>query len=185
MSEIIIINLESRLDQTLEAVKKDLSTIRTGRAKPSLVEDVKVEAYGTLMTIKELATISAPDTTLIVIAPWDRGLVSAISSGIQKSGLNIQPIVDGETIKISLPSLTQDRREELVKLVHSKLESAKIMVRQVRTDVKEEIEGHQGESGVSEDDIKNWLVTMQKIIEDYMARIEDMGKEKEKELMTL
>ena len=93
--------------------------------------------------------------------------------------------MDGETIKISLPSLTQDRREELVKLVHSKLESAKIMVRQVRTDVKEEIEGHQGESGVSEDDIKNWLVTMQKIIEDYMARIEDMGKEKEKELMTL
>lgn len=185
MSEIIIINLESRLDQTLEAVKKDLSTIRTGRAKPSLVEDVRVEAYGTIMTIKELATISAPDTTLIVIAPWDRGLVSAISSGIQKSGLNIQPIVDGETIKISLPSLTQDRREELVKLVHSKLESAKIMVRQVRTDVKEEIEAHQGEAGVSEDDIKSWLETMQKIIEDYMVKIEEMGKEKVKELMTL
>jgi ribosome recycling factor len=185
MSEIIIINLESRLDQAVEAYKKDLATVRTGRAKPSLVEDVRVEAYGTLMSLKELATITAPDTTLIVIAPWDKGLVSAISSGIQKSGLNLQPIVDGETIKISLPSLTQERREELVKLVNQKLEAAKIMLRQIRTEVKEEIEGHEGESGVSEDDIKNWLVTMQKIVDQYMVKIEDLTKEKEKELMTL
>lgn len=185
MSEIIIINLESRLDQAVEAYKKDLGTVRTGRAKPSLVEDVRVEAYGTIMTLKELATITAPDTTLIVIAPWDKGLVSAISSGIQKSGLNLQPIVDGETVKISLPSLTQDRREEMVKLVNQKLEAAKIMLRQVRTEVKEEIEGHEGESGVSEDDIKNWLVTMQKIVDQYMVKIEDLTKEKEKELMTL
>jgi ribosome recycling factor len=120
-----------------------------------------------------------------VIAPWDRGLVAAISAGIQKSGLNLQPIVDSDTVKISIPSLTQDRREELVKLVHSKLESAKVMIRGVRTEIKEEIEAQEGEAGISEDSIKAWLESMQKTIEQYMSKVEDLEKEKEKELMTL
>ncbi len=185
MSEAILANLKTRLDQTVEVVKKDLSSVRTGRAKPSLVEDVKVEAYGTVMTIKELATISAPDTTLIVIAPWDKGLVAAIASGIQKSGLNIQPIVDSDTVKISLPAPTEERRLELVKLVHQKIESAKVMIRQVRTEIKEEIEAQEGEAGISEDSIKSWLESMQKTVDLYMVKIEEQGKEKEKELMTL
>lgn len=185
MSEAILVNLKTRLDQTIEVVKKDLSSVRTGRAKPSLVEDIRVEAYGTIMTIKELATISAPDTTLIVIAPWDKGLVANISAGIQKSGLNIQPIVDSDTVKISIPSLTQDRREELVKLVHSKLESAKVMIRQVRTEIKESISAQEGEAGISEDSIKAWLESMQKTVDSYMIKIDELGKEKEKELMTL
>lgn len=185
MSDAILANLNSRLEQTLEVVKKDLSSVRTGRAKPSLVEDVKVEAYGTMMSIKELATITAPDTTLIVIAPWDKGLVAAISSGIQKSGLNIQPIVDGDTVKISIPALTQERREELVKLVRQKLESAKVMIRGVRTEIKEEIEAQEGEAGISEDSIKSWLESMQKTIDQYMIKVDDLGSLKEKELMTL
>lgn len=185
MSEIILANLKNRLEQAVEVVKKDLSSVRTGRAKPSLVEDVKVEAYGTLMAIKELATISAPDTSLIVISPWDKGMVSAISAGIQKSGLNIQPIVDGDTVKISIPALTQERREELVKLVHQKLEAAKVMVRQIRTEIKEEIEAQEGEAGISEDSIKMWLTSMQKAIDEYMMRIDQLGKDKEQELMTL
>lgn len=185
MSDIILAKLKTRLDQTIEVVKKDLSSVRTGRAKPSLVEDVKVEAYGTIMTIKELATISVPDTTLIVIAPWDKGLVASIASGIQKSGLNIQPIVDSDTVKISLPAPTEERRLELVKLVHQKMESAKVMIRQVRTEIKEEIEAQEGESGISEDSIKSWLESMQKTVDQYMGKIEDFGKDKEKELMTL
>jgi ribosome recycling factor len=185
MSETILVNLKSRLDQTIEVVKKDLSSVRTGRAKPSLVEDVKVEAYGTMMSIKELATITAPDTTLIVISPWDKGLVSAISSGIQKSGLNIQPIVDSDTVKISIPALTEERRLELVKLVNSKLESAKVMIRGVRTEIKEQIEAQEGEAGISEDSIKAWLESMQKTVDSYMLKIDELGKEKEKELMTL
>lgn len=185
MSETILANLKTRLDQTIEVVKKDLSSVRTGRAKPSLVEDVKVEAYGTMMTIKELATITAPDTTLIVISPWDKGLVSAISSGIQKSGLNIQPIVDGDTVKISIPALTEERRLELVKLVSQKLESARVMIRGVRTEIKEEIEAQEGEAGISEDSIKAWLESMQKTVDSYMLKIDEIGKEKEKELMTL
>lgn len=185
MSDAILANLKVRLEQTLEVVRKDLTSVRTGRAKPSMVEDVKVEAYGTLMSLKELATLSAPDTSLIMIAPWDKGLVAAISSGIQKSGLNLQPIVDGDVIKIALPSLTQERREELVKLVHQKIESGKVMIRGVRTEIKEEIEAQEGESGISEDSIKFWLDSMQKTVDSYMTKIEAMGKDKEQELMTL
>ena len=185
MSEVILTNLKNRLELAIDVVKKDLSTVRTGRAKPSLVEDVKVEAYGTYMAIKELATISAPDTSLIVIAPWDKGMVAAISAGIQKSGLNIQPIVDAGTVKISIPALTQERRQELVKLVHQKLEAAKVMIRQIRTEIKEEIEAQEGEAGVSEDSIKMWLESMQKSVDQYMLKIEELGKDKEKELMTL
>ncbi len=185
MSEAILKNLTDRLGHTLEVVKKDLSSVRTGRAKSSLVEDVKVEAYGTLMTLKELATITAPDTTLIVIAPWDKGLVSAISSGIQKSGLNIQPIVDGDLVKISIPALTQERRLELVKQVHQKIESGKVMIRGVRAETKESIESQEGGAGISEDSIKTWLESMQKIVDDFMSKLDELGKEKEKELMTL
>lgn len=185
MSDAILANLRTRLDNTIEVVKKDLSSVRTGRAKPSLVEDVKVEAYGTIMTLKELATISAPDTSLITISPWDKGLVAAISSGIQKSGLNLQPIVDGDMIKIALPSLTEERRLELVKLVHQKIEAGKVMIRGVRTEIKEQIEAQEGEAGISEDSIKGWLESMQKTIDQYMMSIEQLGRDKEKELMTL
>lgn len=185
MSETILANLRTRLQSAKDAVIKDLSTVRTGRAKPSLVEDVKVEAYGTIMTIKELATISAPDTTLLVISPWDRSLVAAIAAGINKAGLNIQPVVDGESVKIAIPALNEERRLELVKLVHQKIESGKVLVRQIRTEVKGEIEAQEGESGVSEDNIKTWLAEMQKQIDAMVLALEELGKEKEKELMTL
>ena len=185
MNQVILDELGKRLDQAIEVIKRDFSSVRSGRAKPSLIEDVKVEAYSSLMSIKELATISVPDPSLIVIAPWDRSLIGAISTGIQKAGLNLQPIVDGELVKIAIPSLTQERREELVKLIHQKLESGKVMVRQIRVEVKEKIEKLEGEGGVSEDDIKNWLENMQKTIDQYMSKIEELGREKEKELMTL
>lgn len=185
MSDVILAELEKRLATTIEVVKKDLGSVRTGRAKPSLVEEVRVEAYGTVMMIKELATISAPDTTLILIAPWDKGLVGAIATGIQKSGLNIQPIVDGDTVKISIPPLSQERREELAKLVHQKIEGGKVMIRQVRTEIKEQIEAQEGEAGISEDSIKAWLEAMQKQVDKCMEHLEILGQDKEKELMTL
>lgn len=185
MSEVILKSLDARLDTALQSVKKDLSTVRTGRAKPSLVEEVRVEAYGTLMQIKELATISTPDSTLIVISPWDKSVTGAIANGIRKAELNINPVVDGDTVKVAIPALTQERREELVKIVHQKIESGKVMLRQIRTEIKEEIEAQEGESGVSEDDIKSWLTSMQATIDTYTEKVEEMGKDKEKELMTL
>ena len=178
-------NLKTRIEQTLEVVKKDLSSVRTGRAKPSLVEEVKVEAYGTYLSLREVATITAPDPSLITISPWDKSLVGAVSAGINKAGLNLNAIVDGDVIKIAIPPLTQERREELVKLVHQKIESGKVMIRQIRTEIKEEIEAEKGESGVSEDNIKAWLESMQRQVDGAIVKLEELGKEKEKELMTL
>ena len=185
MSDVILANLKSRLEQALEVVKKDVSSVGTGRAKPSIVEEVKVEAYGTYMSLRELATISAPDPSLITISPWDKSLVGAVSAGINKAGLNLNAVVDGDVIKIAIPPLTQERREELVKLVHQKIESGKVMIRQIRTEIKEEIEAQEGESGISEDSIKAWLESMQKSVDAAIVRIEEVGKEKEKELLTL
>lgn len=185
MSEIILKKLEEKLEGTLFVVKRDLSSLRTGRAKSSLVENIKVEAYGDLMEIRELAGISSPDSTLIVITPWDKSLTAAIATGIRKSELNISPIVDGESIKIAIPPLTEERRLEMVKQVHQKLESGKVMVRNIRGEIKEDIEKQKGEAGISEDNIEYWLEQMQKTVEKYIENIEVMGKEKEKELMTL
>lgn len=185
MTDVILSDLATRLENALGVVKKDVSTVRTGRAKPSLVEDVKVEAYGSLMVIKELATITTPDPTLIVIAPWDKSLTGPISNGIRKAELNVNPVVDGEVVKVAIPALTEERRKELVKVVAQKIETGKVMVRHIRTEIKEMIEAQEGESGVSEDDIKMWLNEMQKEVDDYMTKVEDVGREKEKELMTL
>lgn len=185
MSDTTLKTLEERLQRVEEVVRKDLSTVRTGRAKPSLVEEVKVEAYGTVMSLKELATITTPDPSLVLISPWDKSLVSAISGGIQKAELNLSPVVDGETVKIAIPALTEERRKELVKQVAQKLESGRVMLRQVRGEVKEEIESEEGEPGVSEDDIKSWLKRMQELVDKWGERLEQLGKEKEQELMTL
>lgn len=185
MSEQILANLKGRLAQALEVVKKDLTSVRTGRAKPQIVEDVRVEAYGTIMTAKELATIAAPDSSLITITPWDKSLVAAIAAGVNKAGLNLNAMVDGDTIKIAIPALTQERREELVKLVHQKVESGRVMGRNIRGEIKGEIEKQKGSAGVSEDSIKSWLEQMQKQVEGFMEQMDALGKEKEKELMTL
>ncbi|MEI6690808.1 MAG: ribosome recycling factor [bacterium] len=185
MGEDILKSLVTRLTGAIEAVKKDLSSIRTGRAKPSMVENVKVEAYGAYMELRELASITAPDTTLIVISPWDKSLINAIANGIRKADLNVNPIVDGETVKIAIASLTEERRQELVKMTHQKLETGRVMIRQVRAEIKEEIEKLEDESGVSEDDVKRWLSEMQKTVEEYMGKIDLLGKEKQIELLTL
>lgn len=185
MSEALFADLEKRLETALQLLKKDLATVRTGRAKPSLVEEVKVEAYGTLMEIRELATITTPDANLIVIAPWDKSLTGAVANGIRKAELNLNPVVDGESIKVAIPALTQERRQELVKVVGQKIETSRVMARQIRNEIKEMIEAQQGETGVSEDDVKWELSEMQKKVDHYLGEIEEAGKTKEQELMTI
>lgn len=185
MGDEILKQLSVRLETALSSIKKDLSTVRTGRAKSSMVEEVRVEAYGAIMTLKELASVAVPDPTLIVISPWDKSLVANILTGVQKAELNLQVVADGETIKISVPPLSQERRQELVKLVHTKLEAGKVMIRNIRTDTKAEIEALEGQGGVSEDDIKVWLARMQTEIDRYSTLAEQVGRDKETELTTL
>ncbi|MDQ3008726.1 MAG: ribosome recycling factor [bacterium] len=164
---------------------QDLNTLRTGRASSSLLDPVQVEAYGTRMKIGEVANVTAPDATMILVTPWDKSLLGAIERGISIAGLNLNPVVDGQMIRVVVPALTEERRKEMVKLLHQKLETARVMMRNVRSDIKREIEQQKGLPGVSEDAIAADLETLETAFKKQMASIDDLGQRKEKELMTV
>jgi len=169
----------------LDVFASDLSTIRTGRARPSLVENIEVEAYGGKMKLLELYSISAPDTSSIVIKPWDKSVIKDIEKAITISDLHIQPVVDGDQIRLSIPPLTGERRQELIKLVSQKKNATLEMLRDIRIKYKKQIDNQKGQPGISEDAIKKDLEDMQKMTEDFTGHIEEMGKAKEKELSEL
>jgi ribosome recycling factor len=175
--------LKQKLEKVLEIVDGDLATIRTGRAKPDLVGGLEVSAYGGRMKLFEVANISAPDPSLITVVPWDKSLIREIEKAINESQMQLSANVSGEMIRVPVPALTEERRKDFVKLLHQKMESGRVMVRQVRQDVKEEIEKMKKQSGVSEDDVERLLEELQKMTDDYMIKVEEMGKKKEAEIM--
>jgi len=178
-------DMKKKMDAVIGFVVNDSKQIKTGRAKPSLVEDVMVEAYGSMMHLKELASISSPDTHLLTISPWDKSVLSSIEKALAKGTLGVNPVVDGEMIRIALPALTQERREEMVKLVQQNIESGKQMLRGVTNDTKKLIEDQKGSAGVSEDDIKRQLEEMQKLFDAWNEKLEMVGADKEKELLQI
>jgi ribosome recycling factor len=180
-------DMKKKLETTLSVLSEDLGMIKTGRAKPSLVEHVMIEAYDGAgkMPLNELSSITAPDTTMLVIQPWDQSVIRKIVQGLSQSDLNLNPVLDGNIIRISIPPLTEERRLEMVKLVHMKIEGGKEMMRDVRNDVKRMVDKQKDTPDVSEDDIKRDLEEMQKIFDGYVEQLQDMGKAKEQELMSL
>jgi ribosome recycling factor len=175
-----------KLDQSIKVISEDLAMVRTGRAQPSLVENIAIEAYpGTWMKIPEVASVSAPDSHMLVIKPWDQSTLRKIESGIAAENIGVNPIIDGDMIRIMIPTLTEERRKELVKAVKQKVESGKNILRDIRAEEKREIEAKKGDAGVSEDDVERWLLDMQKLFDSYIDKVETMGAEKEKELMQI
>ena len=168
-------------------IQGDLATVKTGRARPELVEQVAVEAYAgqPRMMIMELATISAPDPHLLVVKPWDQGVIDKIEKALMTSDLGLAPVVDGEIIRIAVPALTEERRQDLVLLVHKKLEAGRNLLRQERQEVKEKIEAQKGQPGVSEDDIFRQIEELDKLTHEFMGKIDELGKGKEAELMQI
>ena len=147
-------NFTQKANKSLEHFEQELKKLRTGRAHAQLLDDVKVAAYGTTLGVQELAIISVPDANLLVIKPYDKNQLETIEKAIATSHLNISPIVGGDTIKIVIPQLTEERRQEMVKLLNQKLEQARVILRGIRTDAKKEIEAQARKVGISEDDIK-------------------------------
>ena len=179
-------DMTKRMDEILRLVGEELKLIRAGRAKPEMIEHVKVEAYpGQVMQLIELASITSPDPHLLVVQPWDASTIKAIEKGLAASDLKLNPVVDGNIVRISLPALTQERREEVVKLVKQKIESGKNMLRDARHKTKRDVDEKKNESGVSEDDIKAWIEEMQDLFDKYSARLEDMETHKTKDLMEI
>lgn len=175
---------KKKIDKVLEILRGDLATIRTGRAAPSLVENIVINAYSGSAKLKvmELATIGAQDTQTLVITPFDVSTIHEIQKGIEAANVGLNPVIDGNMLRISIPPLSQDRRQELIKAMKHKLENGKIMVRQVRhdamDDIKTEYEGR-------EDDIKRLEKDVQRLVDETMETIDSYGKQKEQELLQI
>jgi len=177
-------SLKSRMQQVLELVINDISSIRTGRATPSLVEDIQVAVYGgqQRMTIKELATITAPDTQSLTISPWDKSIIGDIRKGMMEANVGMNPSIDGEILRISLPPMTGEEREKYVKLLGTKLENGKIMIRQVRGDGMHDIKSGFEKKEITEDEKFAQEKTLQGITDDFISKIDEIGNSKEEEL---
>ena len=172
-------------EKTIEHLKSEISTLRTGRATPALVEDVTVEAYGVKQPLKAVASISVADAKTLTIDPWDKGLIQAVELAIGNSQLGINPVNDGKLIRLPLPELTQDRRQELIKVLHTKLEQARIAVRKIREDVRKEIDKAEKDKEIGEDEKYTLQDELEKLVKEYNDRMKEMGENKEKEIVTV
>ena len=170
-------------DAVLEFAKNEAAAIRTGRASPSLVEDLQVEYMGSRLKIKEVASISTPEPRVILIQPWDKGALALIEKAIRESSIGLNPVVDGTSVRLTLPSLTEERRKEFVKLLNQKIEEARIRVRQVREDILKKVQAEIREKKARDDDDRKAKEEIQKIVDDLNKKFEELSKKKEQELM--
>ena len=172
----------SKMDKSIQSLKKDISTLRTGRANTSMLDTIKIDVYGQLMPIEQLATISVPEARLISVQVWDKVNTSLIEGAIQKSELGINPQIDGQTIRLRIPDLTEDRRKELIKVLKSMGEKFKVAIRNIRREANEELKKKLKEKIISEDDNKKFEKNIQKITDNNIDQIEKILLEKEKEI---
>jgi ribosome recycling factor len=183
MIEETLADAEDRMKKAVGALKRELATIRTGRAQPSLVDHVRVDYYGTPTPLNQLATVSAPEARLLTIQPWDRQSLGTIEKAIQKSDLGLNPTNDGQIIRLVIPQLTEERRKELVKLVHRRVEEGRVAVRNVRRDCLEQLRRLEKEKEISEDDDRRAQERLQKLTDQFVKDIDGLGHEKEEELL--
>jgi ribosome recycling factor len=174
---------EERMKGALEALEEDLAGIRTGRASPALVEKLSVEYYGMPTPLMQLATISVPESRMLMIRPFDAATLRNIERAIMASDLGLTPNNDGKVIRLNLPSLTEERRRDLVKLVHTRLEEARVAVRNVRRDGIKDLREFEHEKLISEDELEEGEDNLQKLTDKYIELVNEVGVRKEKEIM--
>lgn len=172
-------------EQVFEHLEKELHNLRSGRANASMVEDLPVEAYGSTMELKGMASITVPDAKTIQIEPWDKNLVKDIEKAIQASSLGLNPNISGTTIRLVLPPMTEENRKGMVKVVNQKSEQARIGIRNVRESVRERIDKDEKAKVIGEDEKFRWQEQLEKVVGEYNARIEKTSREKEEEIMTI
>jgi ribosome recycling factor len=183
MIQDVIKDAEDRMKKSVDALQRELTAIRTGHAHVGLVDHVRVEYYGTQTPLNQMATIAAPEPRLLTIQPWDRSALSAIEKAIQKSDLGLTPSNDGAVIRLPIPPLTEQRRKELIKVVHTRVEEGRVAVRNVRRDALEKVRRMVHGKEASEDDQHKAQDQLQKLTDKYVADIDQRGKGKEAELM--
>ncbi len=176
---------DKKMKAVSEGLKTELATIRTGRASPALVEHLKVDYAGVPTPLNQIAGISAPEAKLLVIQPWDPGSLHSIEQAILKSDLGLNPINDGRLIRLSIPSLSEERRQELIRVVHKRLEERRVAVRNLRRDALEEIKKAEKNKEISQDESRRTQDQLQKMTDSYITVAEKIAQEKEKELITV
>jgi ribosome recycling factor len=181
----ILDDMELRMMKSLEVIQDEFSKIRTGKASPSLVENLQVDAYGGHMRLRELASITTPEARLIVIQPWDAQNVDPIDKAIQKSGLGLNPHVDGKIIRLPIPELSEERRKDLDKLVKKMAEDGRVAIRHVRRDAMESTKKEQKAGKITEDDLERAEKEIQAKTDEYIAEIDKQLAKKEKEILTV
>lgn len=176
----IIKDSRAGMEKALESSKRELASIRTGKATVNLLDTVKVDAYGQTLPLNQVASISAPEPRLLTVTPWDKGLTQAIEKGLRESDLGLNPQTQSGTIRVPLPALNEERRRELVKVVHKLAEEARIGIRHARTHARDQLKKL---DKVSEDDVKHAEKDLQKLHDEYITRVDDLLKGKEAEIM--
>ncbi|NIP38800.1 MAG: ribosome recycling factor [Candidatus Dadabacteria bacterium] len=174
-----------KMDDTIDAFRKELSRMRTGRASASLVEHIKADYYGTPTPLSQIANVSVPEPRTIVIQPWDTSAMKEIEKAIMQSDLGITPSNDGKVIRIILPVLTEDRRKELVKYVHKLAEDFRVSVRNARKDINNKIKASEKNNEITEDDVKMFMNQIQQVTDQHIAKIAELLQEKEKEILEI
>jgi len=175
-------NIEQKMGKSIEVLQKELATIRTGRATPSLIEHIKVDYAGVPTPLNQIAGISAPEVRLLVIQPWDRGSIDSIEKAILKSDLGLNPASDGRVIRINIPQLTEERRQELIKVVRRRVEDGRIAVRNLRREAMDELKESEKSKNISQDEHKRMLNQLQKLTDSFTDNIEQIGQDKEVEV---
>jgi ribosome recycling factor len=181
----ILLEAEEKMIKTEEFVQHEFSGVRTGKASAALVENITVEVYGAHMRIRELAGITTPEPRTLAIQPWDANSLHPIEKAIQKANLGMNPAVQGKTIRIFFPELSQERRQEFVKIIKKMAEDGRVAIRHVRRDAMEQLKKHAHDSGVTEDEEKQCEKDLQKLTDDYAAKLDQHLAQKEKEIMTV
>ncbi len=175
----------SKMDKSIQSFKKDISTLRTGRANTNMLDTIKIDVYGQLMPVDQLATVSVPEARLISIQVWDKANTPLIESAIQKSELGINPQLDGQTIRLRIPDLTEERRKDLIKVLKNMSEKGKISIRNIRREANEDLKKKLKEKSISEDDNKNFEKNIQKLTDQNIENIDKILAEKEKEIIQI
>ena len=185
MIDDALLDATERMEKAAEALRRDLATIRTGRASPALVEHLQIDYYGAPTPLNQLATISTPEARLIVIQPWDRGSIGAVEKAILKSDIGLNPSNDGAVIRLAIPQLTEERRKEIAKQVRKRVEEARVAVRNIRRDCHDHIRRLEHDHEISQDELHRAETEMQKLTDDHVKEIDKVGQEKEEEILAV
>ena len=175
--------VRDQMEKAVEAVRREFSGVRTGKASPALLDAIRIDAYGSKMPVNQLATVSAPEPRMLIVQPWDKNLMGAIEKGIRSAELGLNPANDGTVIRVPIPALNEERRKEMVRLLHKLAEEGRIAVRHARQEANKHIKAREHDHEIGEDDARRQIDEIQKLTDEYIAKVDQLLKAKEEEVM--